>query len=81
MILTRRKFLQRLGYMMAGGLIVPCVPKVFYSIPRPIVTPSTETIHGKHAIVSIRIDGGWQEIIGTGSWKMESKGIKEFITK
>ncbi len=36
MILTRRKFIQRLGYMMAGGLIVPYVPKVFYSIPAPM---------------------------------------------
>ncbi len=39
MILTRRKFIQRLGYMMAGGLIVPYVPKVFYSIPKPIEPP------------------------------------------
>ncbi|KKL03646.1 hypothetical protein LCGC14_2624000, partial [marine sediment metagenome] len=39
MILTRRKFLQRIGYMMVGGLIVPCVPKVFYSIPAPKIQP------------------------------------------
>ena len=51
MILTRRKFLQRLGYMMAGGLIVPYVPKVFYSIPGT-VEPPRMIIFGK--IMGIR---------------------------
>ncbi len=39
MILTRRKFLTKLGYLAAGSLVVPYVPRVFYSIPRLIEPP------------------------------------------
>ncbi len=38
--LTRRDFLDRLGklgLMFAGGLVVPYIPKVIYSIPAPRV--------------------------------------------
>ncbi len=45
-ILTRRKFIQRLGYMMAGGLIVPYVPKVFYSFSKEIEPPYIITPDG-----------------------------------
>ena len=37
--LTRREFIDRLGklgLMLTGGLIVPYIPKVIYSIPAPI---------------------------------------------
>ncbi len=32
-IQTRREFLGKLGWMLAGGILVPYVPKTFYSIP------------------------------------------------
>ncbi len=88
MILTRRKFIQRLAYMMAGGLIVPYVPKVFYSIPGPVVETVTTHIDMKflndpveEAEMFLKISGRWKEIVGTGSWKMGSKGIKEFMNQ
>ena len=87
-IQTRREFLGKLGWMFAGGILVPYVPKTFYSIPGPVVSPDIKTIDfkinnnsivGKHATISIRTSDGWQKIIGTGSWKIESQGIKEFM--
>ncbi|KKL25421.1 hypothetical protein LCGC14_2405470 [marine sediment metagenome] len=33
MILQCREFLKRLGYMIAGSIIVPYVPRTFYSFP------------------------------------------------
>ncbi len=38
MILSRRTFLQKLRYTIVGFLIVPYVPKTFYSIPA-VVSP------------------------------------------
>ncbi|KKK47092.1 hypothetical protein LCGC14_3158680 [marine sediment metagenome] len=36
---TRREFLGKLGWMFAGGILVPYIPKTFYSIPEPIIAP------------------------------------------
>ena len=33
---TRREFLSKLGWMFAGGILVPYIPKAFYSIPEAI---------------------------------------------
>ncbi len=38
-MINRREFLKRTGWTLLGGLLVPYVPKVFYSIPKEIVTP------------------------------------------
>ncbi len=35
-IQTRREFLKKLGWMFAGGILVPYIPKIFYSIPKEI---------------------------------------------
>ena len=55
---------------MAGGLIVPYVPKVFYSIP------GATQIIGNHCILTI----GDQEIIGTGSWSLSSMPMELHLT-
>ena len=49
--------------MMAGGLIVPYVPKAFYSIPGAVVIPANP-----QCIITI----GDHTIIGTGSWSFSS---------
>ncbi len=36
---TRREFLGKLGWMFAGSLLAPYIPKTFYSIPAIIKTP------------------------------------------
>ena len=33
---TRREFLGRLGWMAVGGILIPYIPKTFYSIPGPV---------------------------------------------
>ncbi len=41
-IQTRREFLKKLGWMFAGGILVPYIPKIFYSIPGPVETLTVE---------------------------------------
>ncbi len=33
---TRREFLKKSGWMVLGSLLVPYIPKTFYSIPAPV---------------------------------------------
>ncbi len=74
MTLTRRKFIQRLGYMMAGGLIVPYVPKIFYSIPAPVSDLDVWKKYLPPPGYTITI--GDQTIIGSGTWKFQSADLE-----
>ncbi len=44
-IQTRREFLGKLGWMFAGGILVPYIPKTFYSIPEPVGYVTIDRIH------------------------------------
>ncbi|KKK47091.1 hypothetical protein LCGC14_3158670 [marine sediment metagenome] len=41
-IQTRREFLGGLGWMAVGSLIIPYIPKTFYSIPKPTAWSNSE---------------------------------------
>ncbi len=46
---TRREFLGKLGWMFAGGILVPYIPKTFYSVPEQIRPPDIITHSGPSA--------------------------------
>ena len=78
MILTRRKFIQRLSYMMAGGLIVPYVPKVFYSIPGVVKPELFGTFGEQLQAVMIASQGGYVDPRlqrGSPSWHYDGEKI------
>ncbi len=72
---TRREFLGKLGWMFAGGILVPYIPKTFYSIPGPACLLDEEIRKFKMMadslsgpLYTLTING--QTIIGTGSWSL-----------
>ncbi|HEA65329.1 MAG TPA: hypothetical protein ENI07_00685 [Desulfobacterales bacterium] len=76
---TRREFLGKLGWMFAGGILVPYIPKTFYSIPGPICLLDEEIRKFKMMadglagpLHTLTING--RPIIGIGSWSLSIGG-------
>ena len=78
-MINRREFLKRTGWTLLGGLLVPYVPKVFYSIPKEIVKPGVVWVN---AALNWNVNEGlFPYIARDGSRENPYKTIKEAMEK